>query len=122
MLVYIVDDDVEIIKMMEFRLKREQYEVESFKTGQAVLDRMKINTPDALVLDFHIPEKDGLEIMEELESLGQIDKFPIIVISGTIDICGKGFPEGVNIQLLSKPIEFKNFLYVLKKLLDASCN
>ena len=76
--ILVVDDEMQIRKMLRIALKSVGYEVteaESVESGLAALVRQQ---PDLLVLDLGLPDGDGLELLTELRSFSKV---PVIVLS-----------------------------------------
>lgn len=76
--ILVVDDEMQIRKMLRIALKSVGYEVteaESVKSGLAALVRQQ---PDLLVLDLGLPDGDGLDLLTELRSFSKV---PVIVLS-----------------------------------------
>jgi DNA-binding NtrC family response regulator len=83
-LVFFVDDDKMMLNLLEYTLKNKQdYEVETFYTGEDCIDNMGMK-PDLIVLDHNFksngaPRKNGLEILKEIK---QIDStLPVIILT-----------------------------------------
>ncbi len=69
---------------MARRLLAEQHEVEVFRDGHVVLERVASGQrPDVLVLDWHMPDMSGLEICRFLRQRHDEASFPILVLTAT---------------------------------------
>ena len=68
---------------------------------------------DLLILDLGLPDKDGLEVVDELRSQGEVA--PIIVLTARNDIQSKilGFDRGVD-DYITKPFHFEELLARIK--------
>lgn len=77
-----VDDDPQISGVVEtyFAHKAPECVLKIVTTGQDCLDRMAEGGVDVLLLDFELPDIDGLHILSELASRG--DTTPVIMVSG----------------------------------------
>lgn len=76
--ILVVDDEMQIRKMLRIALKSVGYEVteaDSVESGLAALVRQQ---PDLLVLDLGLPDGDGLDLLTELRSFSKV---PVIVLS-----------------------------------------
>ncbi len=76
--ILIVDDDKEIVKAIEIYLKREGYNVTKAYDGIQALNLLKTEEIHLIILDIMMPNKDGLETLEELRKTKSI---PVIVTS-----------------------------------------
>ena len=66
--VIIADDDVNIVRSLEFLMKRAGYEVRIARDGDAVLDAMQQATPDVVLLDLMMPKRNGYDICQAIRS------------------------------------------------------
>ena len=76
--ILIVDDDKEIVKALEIYLKREGYNVTKAYDGIQALSILETKEIHLIILDIMMPNKDGLETLEELRRTKSI---PVIVTS-----------------------------------------
>lgn len=101
----IVDDDVNIRKMLRFLIQKENlgYVLEEVESGKDAVEEIIHYAPDILLLDFFLPEKDGIAIMKEANSRGFKGK--VIMISQVEDggMKAKAYNEGA-VFFISKPI------------------
>jgi CheY-like chemotaxis protein len=58
--VFAVDDEPDALGLLRVVLETAGAEVETFASGAAALTRLEQTTPDALIVDFGMPEMDGL--------------------------------------------------------------
>lgn len=65
--IIVVDDDMANLKMAGHILSKKNMRVTALKSGQALLDYIKENTPDLILLDIHMPEMDGFETLRRLK-------------------------------------------------------
>jgi len=80
--VVIVDDDPVNLKFAEHILLRENMEVISLQSGEALLKYLKNNNPDLILLDIMMPEMDGFETIRRMrtDSLSARD-IPVIFLT-----------------------------------------
>ncbi len=112
-----IDDEEDIILIMKMILEYEGYEFYSATRG---IDAIEIATKekiDAIFLDLKMPQMDGYEIYDILQSKGI--RAPIIIISGhgnittAVDFIKKGA-----FDFLEKPLERDKILITLKNALE----
>ena len=74
---------------------------------------------DAAIVDFTLPDGDGLEVLRTLKA--QDASLPVVLLTahGTIDLAVKAIKEGAE-QFLTKPVELPALLVVLERALDTS--
>ena len=77
-LVYVVDDDVAIARLVAVNLAARGYRVKQFHSGHDALANMPSDPADLIVLDLLMPDTDGLEIAKSVRQTSQV---PIRVLS-----------------------------------------
>src|SRR4029453_9449408 len=85
----------------------------------AVRELLRGQSVDAAVVDFSLPDGDGLDVLRTLKA--QDASLPVLLLTGhgTIDLAVKAIKEGAE-QFLTKPVELPALLVVLDRALDAS--
>jgi two-component system response regulator FixJ len=78
--VFIIDDEEEICLTLSRALSKRGYTVETFTSAKSFLDVYNREQPGCLVLDYGMPELNGLELQKLLKE--QNIQLPIIFISG----------------------------------------
>lgn len=81
--ILVVDDEVSIVKLVQFNLEKEGFQVEVAYDGQMALDMMKNGFPDLLVLDLMLPKVDGLEVCRRLRQ--EKKHIPILMLTAKTD-------------------------------------
>jgi len=65
--VLIIDDDDQIVEMLQKLLSGAGYEVLTALDGQAGINLYRKEQPDVVIIDIIMPEKDGAEVIYELQ-------------------------------------------------------
>ncbi len=101
-MIYVVDDDFDVLKSLRFLLETEGFEVRTFRSGSALLGSRARHDADCLVIDYKMAEIDGIELAYKLRDLDI--NTPIVLITGYPDenIGSKARSAGVH-QVLLKP-------------------
>lgn len=69
--VVVVDDDPLFLSTLTLNLEDAGFDVTAFTASTAALDHLSAGTqPDAVILDWHMPEMDGLELLQRLRAQG----------------------------------------------------
>jgi two-component system, OmpR family, KDP operon response regulator KdpE len=76
--VLIIDDEVQIRRMLKANLSAYGYEVAEAASGHEGLNQTAIFHPDIVILDLGLPDMDGLEVVKSLREWTQV---PIIILS-----------------------------------------
>jgi two-component system OmpR family response regulator len=77
--ILVVDDEPSIVDAVATSLRYEGFDVEEAGTGRAALAAAQERTPDLIVLDFMLPDLDGLEVTRRLRQDGI--KVPILFLT-----------------------------------------
>lgn len=113
--VLVVDDDDRIRTLVSRFLRDNDFIVSTAKNGNDALDVLKCAYYDVLVVDVMMPEKNGIELTQELRATSDL---PILLLTalGEVDDRIKGFEIGAD-DYLSKPFEPKELVLRLRSIL-----
>lgn len=114
--ILVVDDEPDILKIIIFRLKKAGYEVISAVNGKEALECIKTERPGLIVLDYRLPDTDGIAISKIVRADPELKDTPIILISASSgeDIAGALKSVSVN-EYIKKPFDPEAFLVAIKK-------
>lgn len=76
--ILIVDDEVQIRRMLRLSLDAHGYRVREATTSQEGLDQAAMSKPDLIILDLGLPDRSGLETLKRLREWSST---PVIVLS-----------------------------------------
>ena len=79
--VLVIDDVDEVRLIMEQRLKREGYAVETASNGEDGLAELKNNLIDLVLLDLNMPEMDGMTVLEKILQDEATTDIPVIMLT-----------------------------------------
>jgi two-component system KDP operon response regulator KdpE len=82
----IVDDEVQIRRLLRVVLEAEDYQVHEANTGQQGLAEIASRRPDIVLLDLGLPDMEGLEVLKRLREWSAA---PVLVLSVRDDEQGK---------------------------------
>lgn len=101
-MVYVVDDDYDVLTSLRFLLETEGFDVCTFRSGTALLGSSVRRDADCLIVDYKMVGIDGLELVQRLRRLDVLT--PIVMITGYPDenIATKASSAGVR-EVLLKP-------------------
>ncbi|MCI7768538.1 MAG: response regulator [Oscillospiraceae bacterium] len=84
--IIVTDDEPMNLKMTEFILKKNGYEVITAASGSECLNAVKENKADLILLDLLMPEMNGFETFEELRACEEGRDIPVILLTAAEDI------------------------------------
>ena len=79
--VMVADDDTEFSDLLKMFLEANYYRALVVNNPLILIDRLRTEKPDALLLDIMMPRKDGFEVMEEMQEHADTAGIPIIILS-----------------------------------------
>ena len=112
--IYLVDDDDSVRRSVGFMLKTSGHEVESYLSGAEFLKDAQSLDPGCVLLDFQMPDIDGLEVQAELRKRGL--NFPVVVMTGrgNVDIAVRAMKAGA-VDFVEKPFEKEAMLSAIEE-------
>ena len=101
--ILISDDDPGVRRALQLLLRSRGYAVCAYTTGQALLDDPQAKAADFIILDYRMPDVDGLVILDRLRCLGW--QGGAVLISGFYDevLAVRAREAGFD-QVIPKPI------------------
>lgn len=117
--VYVVDDDLIVLRAIDRLLRSSGFTVQTFNSPSAFLGRLPYDGPCCLVLDLRMPELNGLEVQERLAL--QTTQMPIVFFSGGSDVgaTAKAMRRGA-IDFLVKPVDDQTLIDTVAHALDVA--
>jgi DNA-binding response OmpR family regulator len=105
--ILIVEDDVQIAKVLRLELEHEGFEVEVCGDGASAIERA-LKGPDLIILDLLLPRIDGLEVCRRVRRHSSV---PIIMLTAKDAVPDRisGLDTGAN-DYLSKPFSIEELL------------
>jgi two-component system, LuxR family, response regulator FixJ len=107
--VYVVDDDDAVLGSLRFLLETDGFAVRTFRSGTALLNAAGTPNADCYVIDYKMPDVNGIELAGRLR---QSDRdTPVILITGYPDgkISARAAAVGVKAVIL-KPLLDENLV------------
>lgn len=80
-MIYILEDDDNIRKLINYSLKSQGFEVQDFALPSAFWSALQTKNPDLLLLDIMLPEEDGISILKKLRSNPKTSTIPVIMLT-----------------------------------------
>ena len=115
----LVCDDEDLIRWsLSEHLKSEGYNVVVAEDGQACLDALAQNVPDALICDLKMPRVDGLTVLRKVREMDPDLPVMVITAHGAVDSAIEATRLGAT-AYLSKPFDLREVTLQLSKALEA---
>lgn len=103
----LIADDSEINRALLGAFLENKYSIVEVEDGIKAIEYLKANKDVAiLLLDLHMPLKDGFEVLEAINKMGLSKTMPVIIISGedAVDMESRAFDLGA-IDFIHKPFD-----------------
>lgn len=102
----IVDDELQVRKLLETLLQYEGYHTQSVASGEEALALVAQQPPDLILLDIMMPGMDGYEVAHQLKGDPATANIPIIMLSALSEPSARlsGLQTGAE-EFISKPVE-----------------
>jgi two-component system alkaline phosphatase synthesis response regulator PhoP len=102
--ILLVDDDVDLVKVMSGALESKAYEVIVAYNGQEGLEKARKEKPDLVILDILMPVADGFTFADQFRKDPSLAKIPVLAVTSFSESLGQPFPFEVTEYIL-KPIK-----------------
>ncbi|MGE6219659.1 response regulator transcription factor [Nubsella zeaxanthinifaciens] len=102
--ILIAEDEVLMLKALEFKLKKDGYQVDVASDGKQAMEKIKQNTYDLILTDIMMPFVGGMEILSYVKNDPVKKITPVLLISavGLEDVVLEGFRLGAE-DFIYKP-------------------
>jgi CheY-like chemotaxis protein len=113
--ILLVEDNEQTCTAMKTLLELESYQVTTCSDGERGLELLRRGLrPGLILLDLHIPGKDGFQFRAEQLQDPELAVIPVVVYSGASDVAEKANALGA-VASLHKPIEIDSLLEVVAR-------
>lgn len=79
--ILVVDDEVDILELLKYNLKKEGYNVKTVTNGIDAVETARDFFPDLVLLDIMMPHQDGVETCRQLRELPELENTFIIFLT-----------------------------------------
>lgn len=112
--ILLTDDDKSVRKSLARVLESEGFDVLTADDGRAAVREFIAKLPDLVLLDLNLPDKDGWEAFDLIETLHPF--VPVIVITARPHQFGRAKMAGAD-ALMEKPLDFPLLVQTVNRLL-----
>jgi two-component system NtrC family response regulator len=117
--ILIAEDEKTQRDLLEGFLKKQGFSVDAVANGREALQKLEGNFFDLALIDYKMPELDGLQTLKEIRKL--YPDFPVIMMTayGTVETAVASMKEGA-LDYLTKPIDLEELLIKFRKMMERS--
>ncbi|MCM8760462.1 MAG: response regulator, partial [Candidatus Omnitrophica bacterium] len=110
--ILVIDDELGPRESLRILFK-DDYNVITAESGDKGIAELKKHNPDLIILDLKMPDKGGIETLEEIRDIDE--KVPVIILTGYGDMesAKKAIHLGT-VEFISKPFDVKEMRNIVK--------
>src|SRR6516165_9397221 len=116
--VLVIDDEESIVDLIRLGLKYEGFEVVDASDGEEGIATAQRTNPVFIILDWILPDMDGLEVCRQLRTNPTTRDIPILMLTAKGEVGSR--VEGLNIgadDYLTKPFNFEELVARIRAIL-----
>lgn len=118
LILYVEDSSINQELMRRIVAKRPQVQLRVVGTGAEAVEAASAEPPDLILLDRHLPDMTGDEILHVLRSRPETEHIPVIVVSGDTGRPHADEAERGVIGYLTKPFDIRELLSHIDRAFD----
>jgi len=115
--ILVVDDEEMIRFAFEQFLKDEGYVPLLAGNGEDGLEQLRAHKPEIIFLDYRLPERDGLDLLEEIKEIDSKTAVVFMTAFGAMDVAIRAMQLGAY-EYLTKPLDLKKVRVLIKRILE----
>lgn len=115
--IFLVDDEELIVSMLTRAFKKNGYDVMAGSGPENVVEKIRSYSPDVIMLDINMPEKSGLEILQEIKERDIDTQVVMLTADATVETAVKAMKLGAT-DYLTKPLNIEEVKIVIDNLVE----
>jgi len=117
--ILVVDDEVDLVKTIQFALEAEGYQVLVSHNGEDALNQSRKEKPDLILLDLMLPKLDGYKVCRLLKFDEQYKHIPILMLTAKTQQKDRllGMETGAD-EYITKPFDMEELMEKVKAYLN----
>ena len=117
-LIYIVEDETDILELVALKLQAAGYETKCFERATPMLEALKTEKPSLIVLDLMLPDLDGMEACKQIKGDPATESIPILMLTARVEVEDRvqGLELGAD-DYVTKPFDSKELIARVRAIL-----
>ncbi len=117
-LIYIVEDETDILELVSMKLQAAGYETKCFERALPMLKALETEVPDLIILDLMLPDLDGMEACKRIKGNPATENIPILMLTARVGIEDRvlGLELGAD-DYVTKPFDSKELVARVRAIL-----
>ena len=118
-LLVIVDDEEDILELLQYNFRTKGYKVAAFNRVKPAMDFIRRQKPSAILCDWMMPEKDGLDFCRDLKNDTELSSIPFVMVTCKSEktAIAQAMDEGVS-DYVVKPVRILDLIIRVEDLLS----
>ncbi len=119
--VVFIDDSATMREVIKIAFRRENIDVVTYPDAFSALQQIEHKAPDVVITDVIMPDKDGYEVCQHIKQHSELNRVPVILMSGVVNraVAEKAFSVKAD-ELIRKPFQPQDLIARVKHLLQPS--
>lgn len=117
--IYFIDDSATMREVIKIAFRRENINVVACHNAMTALSQMEQVSPDVVISDLIMPEKDGYEVCQFIKQHPRLSRTPVVLMSGVVNraVAEKAFAVKAD-ELIRKPFQPQDLINRVRHLLN----
>jgi len=116
--VLVVDDEPDVVEILSYNLKKENYQVFKAYNGLQCIESAIKNQPDLIIMDIRMPEMTGIETCRLIRQNESLKDIPVLFLTADSDeYTSMSAMEAGGSHFITKPIRPAILLGMIKELI-----
>lgn len=109
--ILIADDEKDILDLLEYALKKEDYQVFRAMDGEETIEVAEKHVPNIVLLDIMMPKMDGIEVCRQLRDNPLFENTYILILTARGEEYSEvaGFDAGAD-DYITKPVKIRSLM------------
>ena len=116
--IMLAEDDLTMVALLQTLLGMEGYEVTALSVDDNIFESVQHDRPDVLLLDVHLPNVNGMDVLDQIRANGGTKDLKVVMTSG-LNLKSECEERGAN-DFLLKPYMPDDLLSILRRNLNPS--
>ena len=119
--ILVIDDEARLRTAVRRFLEANGFDVHEADSPSAAEHEFRTSPPDLAILDYGLPDKNGLELMPSLKLIDE--RVPIVMMTGhgSIDLAVQAVKQGAE-HFVEKPVKLQALLVIVRRVLESYRN
>lgn len=116
--IFVIEDDPAVRRALQFSLELDAFTVEAFESAEALSRRGDLLKAACLVIDYHLPDRNGLDLLEGLRSEGV--GLPAVLVTSQPNRAVRARAAAAGVQIVEKPLLSDSLTDAIRAAVSAS--